>query len=375
MCGKARLICTEPGFFRADGIYCMCMDILENVSLTDHSTMRLGGVASYLCEVTSRSELKEAVAWAGEHQKPFLVIGSGSNIVWRDEGFDGLIIVNKIMRYEVYAEDARSHYVTVGAGENWDSVVERTVQAGLTGIEALSLIPGTAGATPVQNVGAYGQDVSQTIMAVEVYDRTTSQFTNIPSEACGFAYRKSKFQDEYRDRFIISAVTFHLRAGNPEPPYYGAVQQYLDSTGHTGITSPQKIREAVIAIRTAKLPDPATIANCGSFFANPIVQSGELIQLRADHPDVPCWPLDDGSAKIPAAWLLEQVGFKDYHDEATGMATWPTQPLVLVNENARSTADLLAFKAKLVEAVRAKFAITLTQEPELLPEQTEAVSS
>ncbi len=345
----------------------MSVNIQQNISLAPYSTMRLGGVASFLVEVTSRNELKEAVAWADAQQKPLVVIGTGSNIIWRDEGFDGLVIVNKIMRYEDFAEDARSHYVTVGAGENWDSVVDRTVQAGLTGIEALSLVPGTAGATPVQNVGAYGQDVSQTIMSVEVFDRTTGQFTNVPSEACGFAYRKSKFQDEYRDRFIISAVTFHLRAGNPEGPFYGAVQQHLDSNGFIGTVSPQVLRNAVIAIRRAKLPDPREVANCGSFFANPIVSNSELVELRANFPEVPCWPLEDGGAKIPAAWLVEQAGFKDYHDEATGMATWAKQPLVVVNERARTTTDLLVFRQKLIDAVQAKFAITLTQEPELLP--------
>lgn len=328
--------------------------------------MRLGGNAAYLVEVKSRSELKQAVDWAEEKTLPIIAIGSGSNIVWKDEGFDGLVIVNKIMGFEDYADDARSHYITVGAGENWDSVVARSVELGLSGIEALSLIPGTAGATPVQNVGAYGQEVAQTLTSVEVYDRKTKRFTNIPSEACGFAYRESKFQSEYRDRFIISGVTFHLMAENPSAPYYMAVQQWLDSHGHTSAT-PSLIRQAVVEIRSAKLPNPAKVANCGSFFANPIISSSQLVELRANHPTLPCWPLDDGSAKLPAAWLLEQSGLKDYHDPETGMATWPTQPLVIVNENASSTTDVLAFKAKIVAAVQQKFGITLNQEPELLP--------
>ncbi|MBP9852475.1 MAG: UDP-N-acetylenolpyruvoylglucosamine reductase [Patescibacteria group bacterium] len=343
------------------------MNIQKNVPLSQHSTMRLGGEAAFLVTITTRSELKEAVQWARENQKPLMVIGDGSNIVWQDEGFDGLIIVNKITRFETYVEDARSHYITVGAGENWDSVVRRSVEAGLTGIEALSLIPGTAGATPVQNVGAYGQEVSQSIMSVEVYDCQTDQFANVPSELCGFAYRKSNFQTEFRGRYIISAVTFHLWADNPKPPFYRAVQQYLDENQFAGIVTPKVIREAVIKIRQSKLPDPAKVANCGSFFGNPIVTSIELSDLRANFPEMPCWPLDDGGAKIPAAWLIEHAGYKDFHDQATGMATWAKQPLVLVNERARSTADLLAFKTQLVGAVRSKFGITLTQEPELLP--------
>lgn len=343
------------------------MKIDQNVSLANYSTMRLGGEAKYLTEVGSRTEIQEAWHWAHDQNLPVIVIGGGSNIVWRDEGFAGLVIVNRIMGYQDYAEDAQSHYVTVGAGENWDSVVQRTTEAGLTGIEALSLIPGTAGATPVQNVGAYGQEISQTLMSVEVFDTTTGQLTNVPNEACGFSYRKSSFQTEYRDRFIITGLTLHLMAGNPEPPFYPAVQKYFDEHPPVGAVTPVVLREAVIAIRSAKLPDPAVVANNGSFFANPIVTAGELIELRAKFPAMPCWPLENGGAKIPAAWLIEQAGFKDVHDEATGMATWATQPLVLVNEHAKTTADVLAFRDKIIATVAEKFTITLRQEPELLP--------
>lgn len=344
------------------------MNIQEHVSLADYSTMRLGGFADYLVEVNSRWEIDDAWKWARDHVTPFIVIGGGSNIVWRDEGFRGLVIVNKIKGYEDFAEDAKSHYVTVGAGENWDSVVARTVEAGLSGIEALSLIPGTAGATPIQNVGAYGQDVSQTITSVEVFDAQLGKLTNLPVEQCGFGYRQSKFQTEYREHYIITGVTFHLIAANPEPPYYSAVQQYFDEHGMTGTVTPRMVRDAVIAIRSAKLPDPAVVANNGSFFANPIVDNDALIELRASYPDIPCWPTDDGGGKIPAAWLIEHAGFKDFHDPETGMATWAKQPLVLVNEKAKSTADLIAFRDKIIAAVQTKYGITLRQEPELLPQ-------
>ena len=343
------------------------MDIRENVPLSEHSTMRLGGTARYLVEITSKWDVGKAWQWAQERDLPVIMIGDGSNIVWRDEGFSGLVMVNRIKGYDDYAEDARSHYITVGAGENWDNVVARTTQAGLTGVEALSLIPGTAGATPVQNVGAYGQEVARTITSIEVFDTTTGQLTNVPHEACGFGYRKSNFQTEYRDRFFITGVTFHLYAENPKPPFYGAVEHYLAQNPPTGNVTPQIIRDAVIAIRTAKLPDPAIVANNGSFFANPIVSGGELVELQAEYDNMPCWPNEDGGAKIPAAWLIEQAGFKDYHDSETGMATWPTQPLVLVNEHAKTTNDLLSFKQKIVDAVQSKFSITLQQEPELLP--------
>jgi UDP-N-acetylmuramate dehydrogenase len=344
------------------------MQILDNVGLADHSTMGLGGPAAHLVTIEDRPQLLEALKWAEANSQPVIMIGGGSNIVWRDEGFPGLVIVNKIQRYESFHEDDENIYITVGAGENWDTVVERAAQAGLTGIEALSLIPGTAGATPVQNVGAYGQEISQTLTTVEALDAQTGQFVNIAAADCGFGYRTSRFKTSDRGRFFITGLTLHLVKGNPQPPFYASVQGYFDEHQITAAdVTPMVLRQAVIAIRSAKLPDPAVVHNNGSFFANPVITTAELVRVRSGYPNVPNWTLADGSAKIPAAWLLEQAGFKDAHDAETGMATWATQPLVLVNEAAKSTADLLRFKQKIVDAVQAKFGITLEQEPELLP--------
>jgi UDP-N-acetylmuramate dehydrogenase len=343
------------------------MDIRQNVSLKDYSTMRLGGVAAYLTDIHDRHELKQALEWAESANLPVLMIGGGSNIVWRDEGFPGLVLVNKIMRFEEQEEDEENYYVTIGAGENWDSVVARVTAKGMTGIEALSLIPGTAGATPVQNVGAYSQEIAQTLVTVEAYDTQTKQMVNIQNMDCAFSYRSSRFKAGDRGRFFITAITLHLLHKNPEPPFYGALQTYLQDNNITTYT-PQAIRDAVIAIRSARLPDPAVVANNGSFFANPIIDGGTLAQLQADmDSDIPHWPQPDGRVKIPAAWLVEQAGLKDVHDAETGMATWATHSLVLVNENAQTTAQLLTFKQKIIDAVQAKFGITLEQEPELLP--------
>jgi UDP-N-acetylmuramate dehydrogenase len=342
------------------------MNITQNEPLKNHSTMRLGGAAAYYTEVSDRHELVAAVTWAEQNNVPLLMIGDGSNIVWKDEGFPGLLIVNKIMRFEEQMEDDENYYVTVGAGENWDDVVRRTVEKGMTGIEALSLIPGTAGATPVQNVGAYGQEIANTLVSVEAYDTQTKQFVNIPGMDCAFGYRTSRFKTTDRGRFLITAITLHLLKGNPRPPFYKVLQAYFDEND-IATPTPGVTRDAVIAIRQSKLPDPAQVANNGSFFANPIVDEGEFIQLQADHPGIPGWPLGDGTVKIPAAWLLEQAGFKDHHDPETGMATWPAQPLVLVNEQAKTTAQLLAFRQKILDTVQQRFGVTLEQEPELLP--------
>lgn len=342
------------------------MDILNDVNLADFSTMRLGGKAAHGCEIHDRNELTQAISWGVNQQLPMMMVGSGSNIVWKDEGFPGLLLVNKLKRFEVFEEDDTNVYVTIGAGELWDSAVERTVASGLTGIEALSLIPGTTGATPVQNVGAYGQEISQTLVSVEAYDMQTRNFVNIPSMDCSFGYRTSRFKTTDRGRFFITAVTLHLTKGNPQPPFYPSVQTYFDEQSVTAPT-PANLREAVIAIRSAKLPDPAVVANNGSFFANPVIDAGTFATLQANFPDITHWDTGDGQVKLSAAWLIEQAGFKDFHDEETGMATWPKQPLVFVNEHAKSTADLLKFRQKVLDAVQARFGISLAQEPELLP--------
>jgi len=341
------------------------MFILENVPLSTYSTMRLGGKAAYMTEVTTRHDVTEAISWAEERQLPVIMIGEGSNIVWKDDGYPGLVLVNKIQGFEITGEYDTGTYITAGSGLNWDGFVAQTVEMGLTGIEFLSLVPGTVGATPVQNVGAYGAEVSTSITTIEAYDKEAKKFVTLRGSDCEFGYRTSRFKTTDRGRFFITSVTFFLQKNTPQPPFYNALQQYFTEHDITDVTV-QAIRDAVIAIRSAKLPNPAQVANNGSFFANPIIDQGTFAQLAADFPEVPHWPIDNDMVKVSAAWLIEQAGFKDFHDPETGMATWPKQPLVLVNEHAESTAQLLAFKQKLVDAVRSKFNVTLVQEPELI---------
>jgi UDP-N-acetylmuramate dehydrogenase len=329
--------------------------------------MRLGGAARYLTEVHDRNDLTEALSWAEQHQLPVIMIGGGSNIIWRDEGCQGLVIINKIMHYEVFDEDGLNYYITIGAGENWDSAVARMVDADLSGTEALSLIPGMTGATPIQNVGAYGQEIADTLVTVEAYDSTTRSFVNVTGMDCAFGYRTSRFKTIDKGRFLITAVTLHLMRSNPKPPFYASLQSYLSEHQITNYT-PHTIRDAVINIRSHKLPDPSRVANTGSFFENPIVDKATITQLSASYEDLPHWQMEaSDNFKISAAWLIEQAGFKNFHDPQTGMATWPTNPLVFINENAQTTADLLKFKQKVTTAVQARFGIALEQEPELLP--------
>ncbi|HET9098214.1 MAG TPA: UDP-N-acetylmuramate dehydrogenase [Candidatus Saccharimonadales bacterium] len=342
------------------------MKASEDVALSGYSTMGLGGRASYLAEVSSKDEIVKAVIWAKSYGLNCIMIGGGSNIIWKDEGFQGLVIVNQIKGYSVYDEDETNKYVTVGAGELWDSVVERSVSQGLTGIEALSLIPGSAGATPIQNVGAYGQDISQTLTTVEAFDAQENKIVVIPASECQFGYRTSRFKTTDKNRYFITAITLHLMKANPSPPFYSSLAAYLESNHITSYT-PQTIREGVIYIRSNKLPDPKRIRNTGSFFSNPIVPESLLIELTDKYSSVPHWPAGQGLIKLSAAWLIEQAGLKGVHDKETGMSTWPTQPLVLVNDEATSTADLIKFRDKVIDTVKAKFGVTLEQEPELLP--------
>lgn len=329
--------------------------------------MHLGGNAAHLATVSSRMELLDALSWAQTNGNlPIIMVGTGSNIIWRDEGFSGLVIVNRIMRYEVFEEDELNTYVTAGSGENWDEIVQKTVAAGLSGLESLSLIPGTCGATPIQNVGAYGQEIANVLVTIEAFDTQAGDFVTIPASECGFGYRQSRFNTTDQGRFYITGITMHLSKNNPSPPFYDALSAYFTGQSITSFT-PQIVRDAVVAIRSAKLPNPSIVSNSGSFFANPMVNQTLIDKLNFDYGKIPYWSVGSGSYKLSAAWLIQQSGYKDYHDSETGMATWSTQPLVLVNEHAKTTADLLAFKQKIVDAVATKFGITLVQEPELLP--------
>jgi UDP-N-acetylmuramate dehydrogenase len=342
------------------------MNIQEDVDLKNYSTMRLGGKARWLAEATSDEDVQDLVLWASEKDTPILMIGQGSNIIWRDEGFDGLVIVNRILGREVLSEDSSGAIVRVGAGEIWDDVVGWTVEKSLSGIEFLSLIPGTTGAAPIQNIGAYGKEVSSVLKEVGTYDIKNSSFDTVLASDCGFSYRDSRFKSVDRDRFLVTSVTMQLTKTKPMPPFYESLSDYLKEHDIIDIT-PAVIREAIVSIRKSKLPNPVEVANNGSFFINPVIDQAKLEQIRQKYPDVISWPTDDGNVKISAGWMIEKAGFKGYHDQQTGMGTWVNSALIMINEHAETTADLLAFKQKIVDKVKTEFGVELVQEPQLLP--------
>ncbi len=337
------------------------MNIQENVSLAAHSTMRLGGKAKYLAEVNTEAEVIEAIAWARGHAVKLIAIGKGSNIVWQDSGFDGLVLVIRILGKR-QLDDLTLEF---GAGEIWDEAVAHSVELGLSGLELMSLVPGTVGATPVQNVGAYGTEISKTLVDLDAYDLYANEMVTLNNNDCAFSYRNSRFKSADRGRFIITSLRFRLKSESFQPPFYDSLQRYITAHNITDF-SPASLRQAVIAIRSAKLPDPGRIPNNGSFFANPIVEQELFNELKARFPGLVAWDLPDGHVKLAAGWLIEQAGFLGAHDEATGMAIWPTQALVLVNEHASKTSDLLDFRDRIITKVRDMFGVDLQQEPELI---------
>lgn len=341
------------------------MQISENVSLKKYSTMRLGGQARYFAEAKSKDDIAELWQWAGQNNAKMIVIGEGSNILWSDDGYPGLVVVNQIKGFEVEKVDDETALFTIGAGEDWDKTVERSVTRGYSGIEQLSLIPGTTGATPVQNVGAYGREIKEVLVSLEALDSESGDFVVINNEDCGFSYRDSRFKSQDRGRFFITSITLRLTTNNPTPPFYYSVQDYLEQHKITEPTA-EDVRAAVVSVRTKKLPDPDEVANNGSFFGNPIISHKQFADLQTRYPDIVSWPVEHEQVKLSAAWLIEQAGFKDFHDRETGMATWDKQPLVLINESAKTTADALAFRDKIIDSVQHHFGISLNQEPELI---------
>lgn len=336
------------------------MDIHTNIPLKNYTTMKLGGNARFMTELHTPDDIRAISLNATSQGLPLFILGGGSNVIVHDEGFNGIIVRNRIPGFEIIVDDASSTTIKIGAGENWDSVVSRTVDLNLTGIEALSAIPGTMGAAPVQNIGAYGQEIAETLVSVDVYDITQDVFVTLLNENCGFSYRHSIFRGSETGRYVITAVTLRLYKAAPTPPFYAAVQEYFDANNIT-IYTPGIIRSVVMTIRTNKLPDPKERPNAGSFFKNAIVEDWQLTDLKANFPDMPTYDLGNSKHKIPTGWLIEQAGFKG--QLLHGMRVHDQNALVLINETATSYRDLELARDEIIGAVRDKFRIAIEQEP------------
>jgi UDP-N-acetylmuramate dehydrogenase len=336
------------------------MDVHTNIPLRNYTTMRLGGNARFMTEVHTPEEVAEVCRNAKKQNLPIFILGGGSNVIVHDEGFAGIIVRNRIPGFEVVSDEPGQVRIKIGAGENWDETVKKTVDMNLSGIEAMSAIPGTAGAAPVQNVGAYGQEIADSLVSLEAYDIQNDTFILLENADCGFSYRHSIFRGSEAGRYVITSITLRLYKAAPQPPFYTAVQNYLDEHNITIYTA-QTIRDVVIDIRKNKLPDPAEMPNTGSFFKNAIIEQWQLNDLQVQYPDMPTYDMPDGRFKVPAGWLIEQAGYKG--KTLYGMRVHDKNALVLINESAKSYADLAAARDEIIGAVRDKFRITIEQEP------------
>lgn len=340
------------------------MDIHTNIPLKNLTTMRLGGPARFFAEVHAPEELRKVYQNAQAKQIPVFVLGGGSNVVAQDAGYQGLIIRMRIPGFEVVEDDLNATTLKIGAGESWDSTVARTVQMNLTGIEAMSAIPGTTGAAPVQNIGAYGQEISETLVSVDAYDTSNDTFVTLQHDDCGFSYRHSIFRGSEKGRFIITAVTLKLSKNQPTPPFYDSLQQYIDENLIKLITH-KSIRDAVIAIRKDKLPDPAVKASAGSFFKNALIEKWQLTDIQKKYPDIKAYDMGTGKFKVSTGWLIEKCGFKG--QLIHGMRINEKNCLVLINESATGYGDLANARDEIMNKVRDTFQIQLEQEPLEIP--------
>ena len=336
------------------------MEIHTNIPLKNYTTMHLGGNARFMTEIHTPEDIAAIYRNASAQNLPIFVLGGGSNIIVSDEGFNGIVIRNRIPGFSVIGEDSQSTTIRIGAGELWDEVVKRTVDMRLSGIEAMSAIPGTAGAAPVQNVGAYGQEIADTLISLEAYDSQTDNFITLQNSDCGFSYRHSIFRGDQAGRYVITAIVIRLFKAAPQPPFYAALQSYFDAHDTTLFT-PQVIRDAVSDIRANKLPDPTKLPNTGSFFKNAIIEDWQLDDLKKEYPNIPTYDMPDGRFKIPTGWLIEQAGMKG--QLLHGMRVHDKNALVLINESATSYGDLAAARDEIIGAVRDKFRIMIEQEP------------
>ncbi len=340
------------------------MDIRTNIPLKNLTTMKLGGPAQYFSDIHTVQELHDLLVDAQTKNIPVFILGGGSNVIAHDEGYKGLVLRIRLAGFEIIGDDLYSTTIKIGAGENWDEVVKRTVDMRLTGIEAMSAIPGTAGAAPVQNVGAYGQEIAETLVSLEAYDRQTNQIVTLQNEDCGFSYRHSIFRGDALGRYVITSVTLKLNKSLPTPPFYDSLQKYFDEHAISVFTQ-QTVRDAVMAIRADKLPDPAVKPSSGSFFKNALIETWQLTELQSKFPEVKAYDMGDGTHKVYSGWLIEQAGFKG--QLIHGMRVNEKNCLVLINESATSYADLAAARDEIINKVRDTFRVIIEQEPLEIP--------
>jgi UDP-N-acetylmuramate dehydrogenase len=340
-----------------------------NVPLAPLTTIGIGGPARYFVRARSVDEISDALAWARAHAQKIFVLGGGSNLLISDSGFDGLVLQIDLRGITIEWNEGSHAMVKVAAGEVWDEFVKFAVMRAWAGIECLAGIPGSAGATPIQNVGAYGQEVSETIARVEALDRTSGRVVWFTNEECQFGYRSSLFKNVERDRYIIVSVTFRLKRGGAASVKYPELQKYVEEH-RIAPDDLRGVRGAVVTIRKRKgmvldPRDPDTRSD-GSFFMNPVIAREQYETFRQLAPDAPHFPAGEGDdVKLSAAWLIERAGFaKGFVHKNVGLSTKHT--LAIVNRGGGTAAEVLELVAMVQERVRERFGIEIHPEPNFI---------
>lgn len=339
------------------------MQIQENINLSKYTTFKIGGFARFFCIVTSEDDVLQAVDFARSKNIPFFVLGGGSNILISDNGYSGLVIKNEISGIEIVKEDDGVVVLEVGAGMNWDEFVEYTVNKEYSGLENLSYIPGVVGASPVQNIGAYGREASTFIHTVKAFDVGQSKFVELTKEQCEFSYRNSLFKKN-KGRHIITTVSFTLNKKHSIDISYKDLKEYFfkSTAGQTNSITIKDVREAVIEIRKNKLPDWKTWGTAGSFFKNPIISKEQFDHLKSKYPDLPGF--EEGSGvKVSLGWILDKVcGMKGASHGNVG--TYEKQALVLVSRPGATAEDVTKFSQNIMQVVKDKTGIDIEAEVE-----------
>jgi UDP-N-acetylmuramate dehydrogenase len=331
------------------------MDLKENITLKPFNTFGIDVIAKKYAGFSSVEELHELITIRKD--EPLLVLGGGSNILFTKD-FDGLVLKNNLQGIENIKEDDENVFIKAGAGENWHGFVMHCIENNNAGVENLSLIPGSVGASPMQNIGAYGveiKDVFHELEAFHIKDKVSRTFTN---DECRFGYRESVFKNIYKNQFIITSVTYRL---NKKPVYhtsYGAIKQELENMGVKEL-SIRAISQAVINIRSSKLPDWTKLGNAGSFFKNPQVPPEKYNKLKASYPSIVGFPQGEGM-KLAAGWLIEQCGWKGFRKGDAGC--YPKQALVLVNYGNAKGSEIYSLSEEIIQSVDEKFGVTLERE-------------
>lgn len=338
------------------------MQIREHVLLREYTTLKIGGLARFFVEVTSVDELKEVIKFAQEKKLPFFILGGGSNVLIHDEGFSGLVIhiANTGMEWKEFDD----HVVaTIGAGEKWDDFVATAVTKNYSGLENLSSIPGTVGASAVQNIGAYGVEARELITSVKVYDAKNDLVRTLTNEECMFGYRDSIFKAN--KNLIITHVQFRLGKTYTPKLNYKDVVLYMEERGVKTL-SLTEMRKAIICIRARKFPDLSQYGTAGSFFKNPIVSQVEGEEFLSKYPDAPHYFLPENKMKLSAAWIIDHVlDMKGVHDGAVG--TWDAQALVVVNYENATSDEVKKFAKKITDASFEKIKIIMQPEVVFVP--------